>query len=221
MMAADRRRLDTAEKIDVTRCEAKADRQMAIRRREQALLAAAAQIVPERRWFVVKVAPHREKDVDNSLCAAMVDHWLPLQNGERNRAWAKKNGESKNVWTIAWPGYIFVHMLDLPQAWAGLATVKGIVSALGSDKGPTAIPESIVLKIKAELASGKAAASIEQRGLKEGDAVRVKDGPFASFPGTVATMGEGGHAERARIEVLIFGRVVPVELELAQLAKSD
>jgi transcriptional antiterminator NusG len=221
MMAADRRQLETAEKIDVTRCEAKSDRQIAIRRREQALLAAAAQIVPERCWFVVKVASHREKDVDNALCAAMIDHWLPLQTGGRNPRAAKKSPHERNVWTIAWPGYMFVHMLDLPEAWAGLATVKGIVAALGSDKGPTAIPEGIVLKIKAELASGKAAASIEQRGIKEGDAVRVKDGPFASFPGKLAAMGEGGHVDRAKIELLIFGRVVPVELELAQLAKSD
>jgi transcriptional antiterminator NusG len=221
MMAANREQLDTAEKIELDRCYAKSDRQISIRRREQALLAAAAQIVPERRWFILTIAPHREKDVDKSLAQAMIDRWLPLQSGDRNRSWAKKNGVSAGVWTIAWPGYIFVHMLDLPEAWAGLATVKGIISALGSDQGPTAIPETIILKIKAELASGKAAVSIDQRGLKEGDAVRMKDGPFASFPGRVSEMGDGGHADRAWIEVLIFGRIVPVELELARLAKSD
>jgi transcriptional antiterminator NusG len=49
--------------------------------------------------------------------------------------------------------------------------------------------------------------------------VKVIDGPFASYDGVVSEVGEGKRDGRALVEVMIFGRSVPVDLDLAQLAK--
>ena len=82
MMAVNVKQLSEVEKINLSRCEAESDRQMGISRRQQALLAAAAEDGLARRWTIIKVEPRRENDVDNLLSRAMIEHWLPLRKAD-------------------------------------------------------------------------------------------------------------------------------------------
>lgn len=218
-MAIDVKRLNEADTIDLTRCYAESDRQMQVSRRQQTLLASAA-MDGQKRWAIIRVGNRRENDVDKSLSAALVEHWLPLRKGDRNEGGRRTGGAGSPVWVLAWPGYMFVRVVDTPASWAGLATVKHVRSVLGYDERPLFISDDKILRIKAELATLKDASKNSGMLVGEGEKVRVDDGPFASFPATVTKIGEGSQEGRAWVEVMVFGRAVPVELDLAQLAKS-
>lgn len=219
MMAIDVKRLNESETIDLTRCYAESDRQMQVSRRQQALLAAAGADGPKQ-WAIIKVAPRRENDVDKSLSVALVEHWLPLRKGEKNEGGRRTGAVGAQVWELAWPGYMFVRVVNTPASWAGLATVKHVRAVLGCSESPMFISDNKILRIKAELATLKDASKNSGVLIGEGQKVRVEEGPFASFPATVTKVGEGSHEGRAWVEVMVFGRAVPIELDLAQLAKS-
>lgn len=221
MMAIDVKQLNEAETINLDRCYAASDRQIAANRRQQALLAAAGEDGVVKRWAIVKVAPRRENDVDKSMSSALIEHWLPLRKAEKTSGGRRRGAEGEAVWLLAWPGYLFVHVADTPAAWAGIASIKHIISVLGVEGRPFFLTDKIVLKIKAELATLKEVPRNAGMVFGKGENVRVETGPFASFPGTVTGLGEGSHEGRATVEVMIFGRVVPVELDLAQLTKRE
>ncbi|TIX54833.1 MAG: hypothetical protein E5V25_29650 [Mesorhizobium sp.] len=118
---------------------------------------------------------------------------------------------------LAWPGYLFVRVVPKPEAWAGLRMVKGIVGVLGADEKPFPVKHEKVLQLKVFLEGNVIAIGEIAKGLKVGEMVRVNQGPFASFPGTVSELCDDG---RARVEVMIFGRAVPVTLGLDQIDKG-
>lgn len=217
MMMARSKQLNEAERINLDRCFAESDRQMKVSRRQQALLAAAGMDGPAKRWAIVKVAPNRENDVDKSLSAALIEHWLPLRKADQQQHGSRRG---KPVWVLAWPGYLFVKVPNLAEAWAGIATIKHTLAVLGDGESPFFIDDASVLKIKAELATLREVPHNAGAVFAKGEKVTVESGPFASFPGTVTKIGEGSHEGRALVEVMIFGRIVPVELDLAQLGKS-
>ncbi|MBN9078532.1 MAG: hypothetical protein BGN87_00210 [Rhizobiales bacterium 65-79] len=221
MMAIDVKRLNEADAINLDRCYAASDRQIAANRRQQALLAAAGEDGIERRWAIIKVAPRRENDVDKSMSSALIEHWLPLRRADKTIGGRRRATEGEGVWILAWPGYLFVHVADTPAAWAGIASIKHVVSVLGVEGRPFFLTDKIMLKIKAELATLKEVPCNAGMMFRKGEHVRVASGPFASFPGAVTELGAGSHEGRAKVEVMIFGRVVPVELDLAQLAKRE
>jgi transcription termination/antitermination protein NusG len=216
-MAVNVKRLN--ETIDVRRAEAESDRQRSVSRRTQALLAAAG-MDGQKRWAILKVEPRRENDVDKALCAALIDHWLPLRRADENYDGRRRGAAGQPIWVLAWPCYIFVHVVDTPKAWAGLATIKHVKSVLGVGERPFLFDDEIVLRIKAELATLKNADQLSGLLPAPGEKVLVKDGPFASFPATVVESIMDDKGGRARVEVGIFGREVPIELSLAQLARA-
>ncbi len=219
MMATNVKQLNDAERINIDRCIAASDRQIAANRRQQALLAAAGEDGVIRHWAIVKVAHRRENDVDKSLSSALIDHWLPLRKAEKTAGGRRRGAEGDNIWTLAWPGYLFVHIADTPAAWAGIATIKHVVSVLGVDGAPFFVTSKTLLKIKAELATLKEVRENAGTVFGIGDMVRIDSGPFALHNGIVSEVGEGKRDGRALVEVMIFGRTVPVDLDLAQLSK--
>lgn len=218
MMAADVKRLNEAEAIDLDRCHAESDRQQAVSRRQRALLSAAAEDGEARRWAIVKVEARRENDVDNLLSRAMIEHWLPLRRIDDNFGGKRRGAPGQPVWALAWPGYVFVKIADTAQAWLGVRSVRHVTAVLGAGERPFFIDDAKLLKLKAELATLKPVAGPEAL-LLEGEPVTVKHGPLASLPATVIEADREGGKSRALVEVMIFGRAVPVELDLAQLAK--
>jgi transcriptional antiterminator NusG len=219
MMRADVKRLNEAEAINLDRCYAALDRQIAANRRQQALLAAAGEDGVIRHWAIVRVAHRRENDVDKSMSSALIEHWLPLRKEEKPVGGRRRGTEGEGVWTLAWPGYMFVRIPDTPAAWAGIASIKHVVSVLGVEGFPFFIGDKIMLKIKAELATLKDVPANAGTVFGKGDLVKVMEGPFASHNGIVSELGEGKREGRALVEVMIFGRSVPIDLDLAQLAK--
>lgn len=116
------------------------------------------------------------------------------------------------------PGYILVQMRYTTEMWhamRGAPRVIGFVGFTGKDGGiPPVVPEVQVEKIKAQMQKGEQApATIAQ--FAKNDAVRVIDGPFKNFTGTVEEVNN--EKGKVRVLVSIFGRSTPVELDFVQV----
>ncbi len=221
MMTVRGKQLSEAEIINLDRCYAASDRQIALTRRQQALLAAAGESEPHRNWYVLRVAPNAEKDVEKFLDAKRIESWLPRRLMVQPRRGGRKGKPADAKEIIPWPGYLFVKVAPLPQAWAGLATVDGVVSVLGVGEHPFVVKDEEIERLKVDLGEAverdRKAAEEREKAFSVGRTVLVTDGPFSSFR---AVMVEEPKDGRARIEVMIFGRAALVDLDLAQLAES-
>lgn len=218
MMRADVKRLNEAEAIGPTdRQSAAIDKVRAMSRRSQALLAAAGQSESALHWYVIRTDAHAEMAVDNLLVKANVEHWLPFMKVADRRRGGRKRACREAEIKLAWPGYMFVRVVPKPEAWAGLLTVKGIVGVLGADEKPFPVKHEKVLQLRIFLEGNVIAIGEIAKGFKVGEMVRVNDGPFASHNGIVSELCEDGFA---RIDVMLFGRAVPITLGLDQIEKG-
>lgn len=190
--------------------------ELGLTRRAQALLAGCGEVEQSRPWYVLTVQHGCEKDVDKLLGEVGIDRWLPtleVETRRRSRYGGGKPGKQKKP---VWPGYMFVRSVNSATSWAALQRVDGILGVLGTAERPAPIHDDIVLKLKLKLEHDPQARDILTKAIKVGEQVRVSDGPFASFLADVKKLLGFDHV---KVEVNIFGRLVPVQLELAQLEK--
>lgn len=227
MMRADVKRLNEngqrvwldrqGEPINVDRAWQKHDKRIALSRRQQAMLAAAGMDGPEARWYVLQVAHGADIAVDNSLKEAKIERWMAQETivVRRRGRFGMMRPKAKTVPFL--PGYIFVNVVWCPPCWHALTGIKGVVNVLGGAERPASVPDAKMLKLRADIEHDPEAVKAMLKEFDVGDQVSVDHGPFASFPGVVQSLDGRG---RAQIEVLIFGRTVSVDLDLAQISKS-
>jgi transcriptional antiterminator NusG len=134
-----------------------------------------------------------------------------------------KNGKKQVVSKKVFPGYLLVR-LDLDDdSWYVVRNTPGVTGFVGLGARPTPLSrkevENILQVEAAPDAEGAGARKGRPRGMEYdvGESVRVKEGPFADFTGTIAEINE----DQLKLKVLvnIFGRETPVELDFAQVAK--
>ena len=132
-----------------------------------------------------------------------------------------KNNKKVVVQQKVFPGYLLVR-LDLDDdSWRVVRNTPGVTGFVGSGAKPTPLSRREVeniLQVKVEGPEGVGTKKSRPRlEWEEGETVRVKEGPFADFTGTIAEINE----DQLRLKVLvnIFGRETPVELEFSQVAK--
>ena len=174
------------------------------------------------RWYVVhaysgfenKVAQSiREQAGKKGLDDEIIEVIVPTEEVVEIRRGAKVNTERK-----FFPGYVLVKMEMTDEAYHLIKNTPKVTGFLGGGgRGkPVAISDAEANRILKQVQEGverpKPAVSFEI-----GEQVKVADGPFASFNGTVEDVDE----ERARVKVAvsIFGRSTPVELDYAQVEK--
>jgi transcription termination/antitermination protein NusG len=132
-----------------------------------------------------------------------------------------KNGKKQVVSKKVFPGYLLVR-LDLDDdSWYVVRNTPGVTGFVGLGARPTPLSRREVeniMQVKPEEGEGAAAKKSRPRLEYEmGESVRVREGPFADFSGTIAEINE----DQLKLKVLvnIFGRETPVELDFAQVAK--
>jgi transcriptional antiterminator NusG len=128
-----------------------------------------------------------------------------------------KGGERKVSSRKFFPGYIFVKMELDEETWHVVKDTPKITGFVGHATAPPEVPESEVMAIRQQMEEG--ALRPKPKVLFEvGEAVKVVNGPFQDFNGTV----EEVKPEKGKVRVLIsiFGRATPVELEFVQVEKS-
>ena len=126
-----------------------------------------------------------------------------------------KEGKRRTVERRVFPGYILVNMLMTEESWYVVRNTPGVTGFVGMGNTPTPLrPEEVAQIIKRM----EADAPRIKVTFKSGERVRIVDGPFNDFRGTVAEID----MERAKVRVMVnfFGRETPVELDFLQVEKA-
>jgi len=125
-----------------------------------------------------------------------------------------KNGQRQTVNKKVFPGYVLVEMVMSDDSWYVVRNTPGVTSFVGSGNRPTPLDEGEVKKILKQMGVETPKFKVQ---FTKGQSVRVNDGPFAEFIGTVDEV----NPEKNKVKVLvsIFGRETPVELDFLQIEK--
>ncbi len=173
-----------------------------------------------KRWYVVHVYSGFEKKIAQQLrelaaqkgLADMLDEVLvPSEEVVEVRRGQKINSERK-----FFPGYVLVKMELTDQTWHLVKETPKVTGFLGSKTRPSPISEAEAERIMKQSAEGVERARPAVL-FEIGEQIRVADGPFTSFNGTVEEVDE--EKGRVKVSVSIFGRSTPVELEYSQVEK--
>ena len=173
-----------------------------------------------KRWYVVHVYSGFEKKIAQQVqeqaaqkgLADMLDEVLvPSEEVVEVRRGQKVNTERK-----FFPGYVLVKMELTDQTWHLVKETPKVTGFLGSKTRPSPISEAEAERIMKQSAEGVERARPAVL-FEIGEQIRVADGPFTSFNGTVEEVDE--EKGRVKVSVSIFGRSTPVELEYSQVEK--
>lgn len=209
---------ETGEVINIDRAWQKSDRRIAISRRQSAMLAAAGMDGPEAAWYVLRVENGADKAVDKALDDANVERWMPVISVIPPRRSRRKKQRCKAILVSALPGYIFVKVVSCAATWAGLKTIEGVVEPIGGPDRPSPVSDKEITKLQASIEKDPKAIAALTNALIVGDRVSIDSGPFATFEAIVLVLGD---ADRIRVEASLFGRAVPLDIDLAQVTKLD
>ncbi len=126
-------------------------------------------------------------------------------------------GERKTSNRKFFPGYVLVRMELDDQTWHVVKSTPKVTGFIGSRTEPAVISDEEVELIRNQMAEGQEKPK-PKYSFEKGDSVRVVDGPFVNFNGTV----EEVRPDKGKLKVLvsIFGRPTPVELDFIQVTKN-
>jgi len=125
-----------------------------------------------------------------------------------------REGKKETVKEKIFPGYLLVRMILDDHSWLAVRSTPGVTSFVGVGNRPTPLPDEEVKTIQRFM---QMEAPRFKTSFSLGEAVKITDGPFTEFLGTVNEIDD----EKGKIKVLvsIFGRETPVELDFLQVAK--
>lgn len=175
----------------------------------------------EKNWYVVhtysgyenKVKANLEKRVESMGMSDKIFRVVVPEEEETEI----KNGKKKVVKRKVFPGYVLVEIVMTDDSWYVVRNtpgVTGFVGSAGSGSKPTPLlPEEVVGLLK-RMGVDEQRIDVDY---EIGETVRVKEGPFTNFTGTVEEMDK----DKSKLKVLVnmFGRDTPVELEFTQIEK--
>jgi transcription termination/antitermination protein NusG len=176
--------------------------------------------VPEGKWYIVHTYSNFERKVSEEIKRQaqiqgledlVYDVMVPTEEVVEVRRGQKVNAERKFL-----PGYVLVRANLTDECYHLIKNVPKVTGFLGQNNKPMPLRQGEVDRILNQVTEGadrpKASVTFEI-----GEQVRVADGPFTSFNGTVEEVDD----DRARVKVAvsIFGRATPVELEFSQVEK--
>jgi len=174
-----------------------------------------------KRWYVVQVYSGFEDKVqlmlaENAERANLVDKFGEILV-PREEVVELRNGQKVTSQRKFFPGYIMVEMELNDDTWHVVKDTRQVSGFLGSGNKPRPVPQAQVDQLRRQIEEG-----VERPKPKVlfdvGEAVRVIDGPFASFNGVVEEANE--ETAKLKVSVSIFGRPTPVELDYVQVEKG-
>ncbi len=172
------------------------------------------------KWFIAKTQTGQE----NKVCKALKER---IVNYKMTEYFAKilvpeesivttANGKKKTIKKKFFPGYVLIKMVMNDKTWHLVRStdkISGFVGGTPTKPSPITDEEAMAMTNQMEEGFKKPRTSIN---FSEGENVRVVEGPFANFVGTVEAVNEKG---KIKVNVSIFGRPTPVELDFTQVEK--
>ncbi len=177
---------------------------------------------PDLRWYVVHAYSGMEKAVERNIIERIARAGMQNKFGRilvpMEEVVEVKNGQKKTTERKFFPGYVLVEMVMDDDSWHLIKHTNKVTGFVGGAKNrPAPISEAEVLKIVNQMQEGtdKPRHKVE---FVVGEFVRVKEGPFTDFNGSVEDVNY--EKSKVRVSVTIFGRSTPVELEFSQIEKT-
>ena len=174
------------------------------------------------RWYVVHVFSGMEKKVQSSLQERIERAGLQSSFGRilvpTEEVIESRGGQRAVTERRIFPGYVLVEMEFSDEAWHLVKSTNRVTGFLGgTGSRPTPIPEKEVLRLFSQIEEGgeKPRPKIL---FEVGEALRIKEGPFADFNGSVEEVNY--ERNKVRVNVMIFGRATPVELDKKKKKKT-
>ena len=184
----------------------------------------------ERHWYVVHTYSGYENKVKMNLESRV--HTMDMEQCIFNVIVPLedeieiKGGEKKVVKRKIFPGYVLVDMIVTDESWYVVRNTPGVTGFVGSGTNPTALTDDEVKHILRQTSGGTDEGISEEDEVKPrivnidveaGDQVRITDGPFENFTGSV----EAVDTEKAKLKILVDmpGREIPIDLGFDQVEK--
>lgn len=175
------------------------------------------------RWYVVHVFSGMEKKVHAALQERIEQQGLqssfgrilvPTEEVVESRGGVRSVSERR-----IFPGYVLVEMVFSDEAWHLVKSTNRVTGFLGggANSRPTPIPQREVDRLFSQIEEG--GEKPRPKVLFEvGESLRIKEGPFADFNGNVEEVNY--EKNKVRVNVMIFGRSTPVDLDFSQVEKT-
>jgi transcriptional antiterminator NusG len=170
------------------------------------------------KWFIVNAYAGYEKRVANQILQRtkannledlITEVLVPTQNKI-----VVSEGKKRTVEEKLFPGYVLVKMEMNDKTWQIIRNTEGVTGFVGTERKPTPLPPEEVKNIMAFM---KVEQPSYQASFAVGDAVKVTDGPFKDFVGSIKSINE----DKGQVEVLlsVFGRETPVFLDFLAVTR--
>ncbi len=172
------------------------------------------------KWYVVHTYSGHENRARLSLQKNVREHGLQDQFGDilipTENVLEVVKGQKRTSTRKFYPSYLFVQMELNERTFHLVKNTPRITGFLGGTN-PTPVRESEIAQINTAMSEGQIKPKPKIQ-FEEGDSVRVIDGPFSNFAGTVEEVKP--EKQKVRVLVSIFGRATPVELDFGPVEKA-
>lgn len=183
----------------------------------------------ELKWFVLRVVSGQEKKVksylETEIERSKLSEFIPQVLIPSEKVYEMRNGKKRVRERNFFPGYVLISAdLSNGEAYHAVNNIPGVIGFLGnngtgSSKDPVPLRQSEVNRILGKVDEiDEFEVKLETPFIK-GESVKVMDGPFSGFTGTVEEIFED--KKKLNVMVKIFGRNTPVELSYMQVEKLD
>jgi len=172
----------------------------------------------EKNWYVI----HTYSGYENKVKANLEKRVQTMEKEDKifrvvvpvEDEYEIKDGKKRVIQKKVFPGYVLVEMIMSDDSWYVVRNTPGVTGFVGSGNKPIPLTQEEVDMILKKDQGEKAKPRIQ---FSVGEHVKVIDGPFEDFTGTI----DGVDADRAKLRVLVslFGRETPVELDYVQVEK--
>jgi transcriptional antiterminator NusG len=177
---------------------------------------------PELVWYVLKVQSSREDTIRDALIRRVKIQGLEKYFGQivvpTEKITEIRNNKKRIVERKTYPGYIMVQMELNEKTWFTVRETPGVGDFVGAHGTPTKMTEVEVNQMLNQEEEKTTAETPKVRiDVERGDRVKIKDGPFENFEGTVEEVIEGRGL--VKVMLIIFNRPTPVDLEYWQVER--
>jgi transcriptional antiterminator NusG len=174
------------------------------------------------KWYIIHAYSGFERKVRESLESRIQAFGLQNRIGRimipTEPVTELRNGKKYTIERVFLPGYVLVEMELDNDLWHVIKNTPRVTGFLGTGDSPVALSEAEVSSILFRSESAKDKPSMKVK-FEKGEQVRINEGPFANFNGTVDDVNED--RQTLKVMVSIFGRSTPVEIEFAKVDKME
>lgn len=172
------------------------------------------------RWYIAKTLTGQENKVEKTLKERVVNYKMTEYFQDilvpEEKVVTHSGGKKRTIKKKLFPGYVLIKMVMNDKTWhlvKDTDKITGFVGGTPDKPAPISDEEAAFMTNQAEEGFKKPKTTVN---FTEGESVKVIEGPFTSFVGTVEAISDKG---KIRVNVSIFGRPTPVELDFTQVEK--